>query len=154
MTASADGPVLFRRSFRVTGSDFQNAGSVSKEIKKALKQLNVDGEVIWRAMIVSYEAEMNAVLYAHECEITLEILLSGIHMVFDDRGPGIPDISLAMTEGFSTATREMRERGFGAGLGLPNIKKTSDHLEVTSTVGVGTRLDIHILFPQAESKAA
>ncbi|MBN1424387.1 anti-sigma regulatory factor [Candidatus Fermentibacteria bacterium] len=145
---------MFRRSFKVVGSDFLNAGSVSKDIKKALKQLNVDAEVIWRALIVSYEAEMNAVLYAHECDITLEISHSGIHLVFDDRGPGIPDIALAMTEGFSTATREMRERGFGAGLGLPNIKKTSDSLEVTSTVGKGTRLDIHILFPQAQSKAA
>ncbi|MCU0611160.1 MAG: anti-sigma regulatory factor [Candidatus Eisenbacteria bacterium] len=147
-------PVLFRRVFKITGGDFQNAGSVSKEIKKALKQLNTDAEVIWRAMIVSYEAEMNVVLYARECEMTLEISQSGIHLVFDDRGPGIPDVGLAMTEGYSTATREMRERGFGAGLGLPNIKKTSDHLEVVSTVGFGTRLDIRLMFPAAVSKAA
>lgn len=151
---SNDGAVLFRRTFHITGSDFQNAGSVSKEIKKTLKQLNIDGEIIWRAMIVSYEAEMNVVLYAYECTVTLEVSPSGIHLIFDDRGPGIPDVPLAMTEGFSTATREMRERGFGAGLGLPNIKKTSDRLEVTSEVGVGTKLDIRILIPDAISKAA
>ncbi len=146
--------VVFRRTFHVAGGDFQNAGSVSKEIKKTLKQLNIDPELVWRAMIVSYEAEMNVVLYAYECTVTLEITPSSIHLVFDDRGPGIPDIPLAMTEGYSTATREMRERGFGAGLGLPNIKKTSDQFDITSTVGVGTRLDIWIDIPHSISKAA
>lgn len=151
---ATDGSMLFRRTFQITGSDFQNAGSVSKEIKKTLKQLSIDGELIWRVMIVSYEAEMNVVLYAHECTVTLEISPTAIHLVFDDRGPGIPDVPLAMTEGYSTATREMRERGFGAGLGLPNIKKTCDQLEVTSTVGVGTKLDIRIIIPGVVSKAA
>lgn len=154
MNVAEYGPVLFRRTFRVVGNDFQNAGAVSKEIKKVLKQLNIDPELVWRAMIVSYEAEMNVVLYAYECTVTLEVSPSAIRMVFDDRGPGIPDIPLAMTEGYSTATREMRERGFGAGLGLPNIKKTSDLFEITSTVGEGTRLDIVILIPQQAEKAA
>jgi anti-sigma regulatory factor (Ser/Thr protein kinase) len=141
---SADKEVLFRKSFHINGSDFEHAGQVSKQIKRILKQLNIDGDIIWRAMIVSYEAEMNAVLYATECEVVLEILSKSIQLAFDDKGPGIPDISLAMTEGYSTATREMRERGFGAGLGLPNIKKTSDHFEIKTTVGLGTRLDIGI----------
>jgi serine/threonine-protein kinase RsbT len=141
--STQDGP-LFRKTFQVVGGDFANAGSVSKQIKKILKQLNIDGDVIWRAMIVSYEAEMNVVLYATLCKVVLEIGRNAIHLVFDDEGPGIPDIAMAMTEGYSTATREMRERGFGAGLGLPNIKKTADHFEINSTVGVGTRLDISI----------
>lgn len=143
----SDETVLFRKVFRVQGSDFQNAGSVSKEIKKLLKQVSIDGDLIWRATIVAYEAEMNAVLYSRECVVTMEITPGRIHFLFSDKGPGIPDIPLAMTEGYSTATREMRERGFGAGLGLPNIKKTSDRLEVTSTVGEGTTLDIDLLIP-------
>ncbi len=120
------------------GGDFQNAGSVSKEIKKILKQLNIDRKIVWRAMIVAYEAEINIVLYAHECKVTLEITSEKIIMIFDDKGPGIADISLALTEGYSTATREMREKGFGAGLGLPNIKKTSDEFQIDSVVGQGT----------------
>ncbi len=135
---------MFKKVFRVEGGNFQKAGSVSKQIKKILKQLNLDGELIWRAMIIAYEAEINAVLYAHECQVSLEITAEKIYMRFKDKGPGIPDISLAMTEGYSTATRAMRERGFGAGLGLPNIRKTSDHFEITSTVGVGTTLDIDL----------
>jgi anti-sigma regulatory factor (Ser/Thr protein kinase) len=144
VAASTQNEALFRKSFHVTGGDFTNAGGVSKQIKKTLKKLNIDGDVIWRAMIVSYEAEMNVVLYATVCEVVLEISRDTIHLVFDDQGPGIPDIAIAMTEGYSTATREMRERGFGAGLGLPNIRKTSDRFEISSTVGVGTRLDISI----------
>jgi serine/threonine-protein kinase RsbT len=137
--------VLFRKTFQVSGGDFTNAGRVSKQIKKVLQQLNIDADVIWRAMIVSYEAEMNVVLYATVCAVALEISHDTIRLVFDDKGPGIPDIALAMTEGFSTATREMRERGFGAGLGLPNIQKTADGFDITSRVGVGTRLDINIV---------
>lgn len=144
MAHSTRSEALFRKTFHVAGGDFTNAGTVSKQIKKTLKQLNIDGDVIWRAMIVSYEAEMNAVLYATLCDVVLEISRATIHLVFDDKGPGIPDIAMAMTEGYSTATREMRERGFGAGLGLPNIRKTSDRFEISSTVGVGTRLDISI----------
>ncbi|MBN1297466.1 ATP-binding protein, partial [bacterium] len=129
---------LYTKSFHVEGSDFQNAGSVSKQVKKILKQLNIDADTIWRVMIVCYEAEMNAILYANQCEVTLTILPDRIHLMLVDDGPGIPDIEKALTEGFSTATREMRERGFGAGLGLPNIRKTSDEFDIVSTVGVGT----------------
>jgi len=134
----------FVKIFHIEGGNFQNAGSVSKQIKKILKQLNIDSEIIWRAMIVTYEAEINVVLYAQKCEVTLIITPDNIHIKFDDEGPGIPDIELALTEGFSTATREMRERGFGAGLGLPNIKKTSDKFKIKSVVGTGTTLDIDI----------
>ena len=135
---------LFKKEFTIPGGDFQQAGSVSKAIKKILKQLNIDSEIIWRTMIVAYEAEMNVVLYAKAAKVTVQINPHLIHMIFDDEGPGIPDIPLAMTEGFSTATPAIRERGFGAGLGLPNIKKTADNFEIRSTVGKGTYLDIAI----------
>jgi serine/threonine-protein kinase RsbT len=138
---------LFTKTFAVEGSDFQNAGTVSKQVKKILKQLNIDPDIIWRVMIVCYEAEMNAVLYAEFCDVTLTIYPDRIHLNLTDRGPGIEDIEKAMTEGFSTATREMRERGFGAGLGLPNIKKTADEFEIKSEVGVGTTLDINVFIP-------
>jgi serine/threonine-protein kinase RsbT len=131
---------IFRKTFNIQGGNFQAAGNVSKEIKKILKQCNLNPDMIWKAMIASYEAEMNVVLYAHNCEVTLEITLERLRMIFEDQGPGIPDIALALTEGYSTATREMRERGFGAGLGLPNMKKTADHFEIASTMGVGTTI--------------
>ena len=134
----------FTKVFAIEGGNFQAAGSVSKQIKLILKQLCIDNDVIWRAMIVVYEAEMNAVLYAYSCEVTLNVTTQCIQLEFKDRGPGIPDISLAMTEGYSTATREMRERGFGAGLGLPNMKKTSDRFSIASVVGEGTTLNIEL----------
>jgi len=139
---------LFTKTFTVDGGDFQNAGSVSKQVKKILKQLNIDPDTIWRVMIVCYEAEMNVVLYARQCEVTLSIYPDRIHLKLADEGPGIEDIEKALTEGFSTATREMRELGFGAGLGLPNIRKTSDMFEIESTVGVGTTLNISVLLPE------
>ncbi len=144
---STNDNVIYTRNFEIEGGNFQYAGTISKQIKKILKQLNIDGEVIWRVMIVAYEAEMNVVLYADQCNVTLEISPQVIRLIFDDEGPGIPDVDQAMVEGYSTATREMRERGFGAGLGLPNIKKTSDHLDVQSEVGTGTKLTIEINLP-------
>lgn len=140
--------VTFTKIFRIDGGDFKNAGKVSKQIKKILKQLNIDEEIIWRTMIVAYEAEMNVVLYAYHCDVLLEINPEMIKMRFTDKGPGIADIPLAMTEGYSTATREMRERGFGAGLGLPNIKKTSDKFDIASVVNDGTMLSMTILLPK------
>ncbi len=136
--------IVFTKNFSIEGSNFQAAGMVSKQIKKILKQLNIEGELIWRVMIVAYEAEMNVVLYAEFCDVVMEISMEKIRLVFRDRGPGIPDIEKAMQEGYSTATRAMRERGFGAGLGLPNIKKTSDQFRIESEVGIGTTLTIDI----------
>jgi serine/threonine-protein kinase RsbT len=141
----ADANFLFQKVFSITGGDFAAAGSVSKQIKKILKQLNFNGDLIWRTMIASYEAEMNVVLYAQECEVHLEVSAEKIHLSFKDRGPGIPDINLALQEGYSTATREMRERGFGAGLGLPNMKKTADSFDIESTVGHGTKISMDFL---------
>lgn len=135
---------LFSRSFSIRGKNFQEAGSVSTEIKSILKELGVDPSVIRRVAIATYEAEMNVVMYATEATLTLEVTPKAITIMVDDRGPGIPDIELAMQEGYSTATHEMREMGFGAGMGLPNIRKNADEFVITSEVGRGTRLQIRV----------
>jgi anti-sigma regulatory factor (Ser/Thr protein kinase) len=97
-----------------------------------------------RVAIASYEAEMNIVMYAHRGRLALKVSPDRIVVEADDDGPGIEDIDLAMQEGYSTATSEMREMGFGAGMGLPNIKRSADQLEITSEVGKGTRLKISV----------
>ena len=133
--------------FAVRGKDFLGGGRVSMEIKTMLRELGIAPEIVRRVAIATYEAEMNIVMYAEEATITVELTPKAVHVVAEDRGPGIPDIGLAMQEGFSTATQEMREMGFGAGMGLPNIKKNTDRLSITSAAGRGTRveftLDIH-----------
>ena len=132
----------FSESFSIVGKEFFDAGKVSTEIKTMLRELGVEAGIIRRIAIAMYEAEMNVVMYATEATVTLELTPKAIKIVIDDRGPGIPDVELAMQEGYSTATPEMREMGFGAGMGLPNIKKNADHFHIESVVGKGTRLEI------------
>jgi anti-sigma regulatory factor (Ser/Thr protein kinase) len=132
------------QSYTIRGGDFSKAGVVSVQIKNLLKELGLDFSVIRRAAIAAYEAEMNVIMYAREARVELSVSVGRIELVFEDSGPGIPDIGLAMREGYSTATQEMREMGFGAGMGLPNIKKNSDAFRITSKVGEGTRLEISI----------
>ena len=134
----------FSRSFTIRRKHFIDAGKVSTEIKSMLKELGVRADIIRRVAIATYEAEMNVVMYAQDATVTLELTPRDIRIVIDDRGPGIADIELAMQEGFSTSTPEMRELGFGAGLGLPNIKKNSDDFKIGSTVGKGTKLEITV----------
>ena len=134
----------FSQSFSIVGKEFFDAGKVSTEIKTMLKELGVDAGIIRRIAIAMYEAEMNVVMYATEATVTFELSPKTIRIVVDDRGPGIPDVELAMQEGYSTATQEMREMGFGAGMGLPNIKKNADHFRIDSVVGKGTKLEISI----------
>ena len=134
----------FSQSFFIEGKNFFNAGKASTEIKSILKQLGVGGVVIRRVAIAAYEAEMNVVMYARRAELTFTVAPDVIRLDVNDEGPGIPDVNLAMQEGYSTATAEMREMGFGAGMGLPNIRKNSDELTVESVVGKGTRLRITI----------
>lgn len=133
---------VFSQSFSIVGKEFFDAGKVSTEIKTMLKELGVEAGIIRRIAIAMYEAEMNVVMYATEATVTLELTPKVVRIVIDDRGPGIPDVELAMQEGYSTATPEMREMGFGAGMGLPNIKKNADHFQIGSVVGKGTRLEI------------
>jgi anti-sigma regulatory factor (Ser/Thr protein kinase) len=137
--------VLFHREFAVLGGDFSAAGTVSTQIKSILQEIGFEPPIIRRAAIASYEAEMNVVMYAERAVVRLSAEPNKIRIEFDDQGSGIPDIGLAMQEGYSTATHQMREMGFGAGMGLPNIKKNADNLEITSEPGKGTRLEITIL---------
>jgi serine/threonine-protein kinase RsbT len=135
---------VFRQEFPVKGGDFAKAGSVACRIKDLLKELGIDPQIVRRAAIASYEAEMNVIMYAWEGRMKLAVKPGEVRITVDDKGPGIPDVGLAMTEGYSTATPEMRELGFGAGMGLPNIKKNADRFRIDSRVGRGTRLEITI----------
>ena len=130
--------------YTVDGDNFIAAGEASSDVKRVLKQLNFDSETIRRAAICMYEGEINMMIHADGGTADVYIEESGIEIVLADTGPGIADIPQAMQEGFSTATREIRELGFGAGMGLPNIQRHSDHLDVRSQVGVGTTLTIRI----------
>ena len=132
----------FSHTFKIQGGNIFNAGKASTEIKAILKQLGINGSIIRRVAIASYEAEMNVVMYARQATMTFEVSPTCINIIVDDDGPGIADVGLAMQEGYSTATPEMREMGFGAGMGLPNIKKNSDHLKIESIIGKGTKVNI------------
>jgi anti-sigma regulatory factor (Ser/Thr protein kinase) len=131
---------LLRRTFEIRGRDFENAGERSAEVTTILKDLDVDPNTILRVGVVAFEAEMNVVMYAHRATLTFVLTDQEIEVEVADEGPGIPDIELAMQPGYSTATDEMREMGFGYGLGLPNIKKNSDIFALQSEVGKGTRV--------------
>ncbi len=145
---SDDRQVMLRETFSVTGGDFSHAGEVSTTIKSMLKQIGFPAPVIRRVAIATYEAEMNVVVYADRAVVTFEATPSIIRVILEDQGRGIADLDLAMQEGYSTATDEIREMGFGAGMGLPNIRKNSDDLEIDSEVGVGTTVRITV-FTQA-----
>jgi anti-sigma regulatory factor (Ser/Thr protein kinase) len=136
--------ITFRQEFPVKGGDFSRAGKVSRQIKNLLEELGLSSRIVYRAAIASYEAEMNIIMYARQGCLDLSVTPHRIRIIVEDSGPGIKDIKLAMTEGYSTATPEMQELGFGAGLGLPNIKKNSDQFRITSEVGRGTRLEMTI----------
>ncbi len=128
--------------FEISGGDFNKAGTISTKIKEILQEIGIESSIIRRAAIASYEAEMNVVMYANKGSLTLNITPEKLHLKLEDNGPGIEDIEKAMQEGFSTATDKMREMGFGAGMGLPNIKRNADRFDITSSPGKGTSLDI------------
>jgi len=138
----------FTIEFEIAGRDMTSAGTISTTVKKMLRDLGLLGDLVRRTSIACYEAEMNAIIHAETCRVSLEVDVAQVHMCFDDRGPGIKDIAEAMQEGFSTASSEVREMGFGAGMGLPNIKRNSDWMELTSRVGEGTRLCFAIYFKE------
>ncbi|MCT4636469.1 MAG: anti-sigma regulatory factor [Bacteroidales bacterium] len=128
--------------YKVEGGDFSNAGKASSQVKKNLKALNIDQKIIKRIVVALYEAEVNIVAHAYKGNITVDIDTGRINILLKDEGPGIPDIDRAMEVGYSTASQKVREMGFGAGMGLPNIKKNVDELNIKSTVGVGTEVEI------------
>ena len=132
--------------YQVYEADFVNAGAASSAIKKTLKQLNISPQIVKRVVVALYEAEVNAIAHAYGGMIYADIEPDKIILKVEDKGPGIPDIAWAMQEGNSTASPEGRNMGFGAGMGLPNIQKNVDKLNVTSTVGVGTTVEMEVNF--------
>lgn len=125
-------------TYDISADDFTRAGEASSDVKRKLKQMGVDPEAIRKVAIAMYEGEINMVIHAKGGLITVEMTPQQIKMILADVGPGIPDVELAMQAGYSTAPDEVRSLGFGAGMGLPNMKKYSDVLEVDTTLGVGT----------------
>ena len=130
--------------YKVLGGDFTHAGYASSQVKKMLKQLGVDNTVIKRVVVCLYEAEVNIVAHAWDGLISIILDADTVFMKLADNGPGIPDIGQAMQKGFSTASPEVREMGFGAGMGLPNISANADRFLITSEPGRGTTLEITI----------
>lgn len=128
--------------FKIEGGDFTRAGNASSEVKKILKQLNVEFKIIKRIVVALYEAEVNIVAHAFSGKIYVDIDKDKILLKLVDEGPGIADIELAMKEGFSTASQAVREMGFGAGMGLPNIKRNVDDFKISSEVNKGTTLNL------------
>ena len=131
--------------YKIYEGDFANAGSASSSVKKTLKQLNVDASVIKRVVVALYEGEVNAIAHAYGGDIFVDIDAEKIKIKIADIGPGIPDIAKAMQVGYSTASQKVRDMGFGAGMGLPNIKNNVDDLNITSEVGKGTEIDMMVL---------
>ena len=127
--------------YQVFEADFVNAGAASSAIKKTLKQLNVNPQIVKRVVVALYEAEVNAIAHAYGGMIYADIEADRIIVKVVDKGPGIPDIEWAMKEGNSTASPEVRNMGFGAGMGLPNIQNNSDELNIQSEVGKGTTIE-------------
>lgn len=128
--------------YPVASGDYTRAGEASADIKRKLKQLGVSSTVLRRIAVASYEVELNLVIHSMGGELILEVDASGINLTSQDVGPGIPDISMAMKEGYSTANEEARSLGFGAGMGLPNMKRNADGFEIESEVGKGTRISM------------
>jgi serine/threonine-protein kinase RsbT len=131
---------VYRNEFEIEGGNFDKAGEVSSRIKLILKNLGFPNEIVRRAALVAYESEINIVSYARKGIITLSVVPDTITIETIDEGEGIPDINLAMQEGYSTATEKIREMGFGAGMGLFNIKNFSDQFDISSEIGKGTHL--------------
>lgn len=126
--------------FDIDGENFASAGEASVEVKKKLRQMGFPSDVIRRCSIAMYEGEINMVIHAHGGTADVEVFPDRVVIVLEDHGPGIADIDLAMQEGYSTATEQIHNMGFGAGMGLPNMKRYTESLKVESTVGVGTKV--------------
>jgi anti-sigma regulatory factor (Ser/Thr protein kinase) len=135
--------MTYELKFDVQRGDFETAGMASRKIKKTLQQLGINNKTIRQVSIAGYEGEMNLAIHSDGGYISLMVLDGELVLVIEDTGPGIPDIALAMQEGYSTAGDEVREMGFGAGMGLPNMRNNSDAFEIRSEPGSGTRIEMH-----------
>lgn len=131
-------------NFDVDGNDFTSAGQASVQIKKNLRQLGLSPEIIRRVSIAMYEGEINMVIHAHGGIATVEVTEEFVEIILADKGPGIADIDKAMQEGYSTAPDSVRSLGFGAGMGLPNMKRYTDQMRIDSTVGKGTTVTMKV----------
>ena len=138
--------LIFR--FDVDGENFTSAGQASVQIKKNLRQLGLPPEIIRRVSIAMYEGEINMVIHAGGGHAEVRVTEDCIEIVLEDHGPGIADIDQAMQAGFSTAPDNIRSLGFGAGMGLPNMKRYTDQMDIRSTVGVGTTVTMRVAIPQ------
>ena len=130
--------------YDVDGSDFTSAGQASVQIKKNLRQLGIDPDIIRRVSIAMYEGEINMVIHAHGGAADVTVSPEAVEIVLSDNGPGIEDVELAMQEGFSTASDSIRSLGFGAGMGLPNMKRYTDSMEINTAVGKGTTITMRV----------
>lgn len=138
-----------KMEYPIDGGDLIEAGEASSKMKITLKKLGIPSDIIRRASICMYEGEINMVIHADGGEAVVEVGLDEIVICMKDSGPGIPDLNMAMKEGFSTAGVTARELGFGAGMGLPNMKRYSDEMTVDTAVGVGTTLTMKLKIPSA-----
>ena len=127
-------------TYDISADDFTRAGEASSDVKRKLKQMGVSPDAIRKVAIAMYEGEINMVIHAKGGVITVEITTEKIKMILADAGPGIPDVKLAMQAGYSTAPDEIRSLGFGAGMGLPNMKKYSDSMDIDTRIGEGTTI--------------
>ncbi|MBP5254288.1 MAG: anti-sigma regulatory factor [Lachnospiraceae bacterium] len=141
-------PLVFQ--FDVDGNDFTSAGRASVQVKKLLRELGLPADVIRRVSIAMYEGEINMVIHANGGVAEVRVDERDITIILTDRGPGIPDVNLAMQEGYSTATRSIQSLGFGAGMGLPNMKRYTDEMRIDTEVGVGTTITMVIHLPQPQ----
>jgi serine/threonine-protein kinase RsbT len=151
--AGAGNNIHFHEMFRIEGGDFTNAGSISSLVKKILIRAGFSHGVIRRASIATFEAEMNVICYANQGTISLFITPDFLKIIVEDEGVGIPDVNLAMKEGYSTANEKIHELGFGAGMGLSNIKNNTDEMILTSKLGQGTHLEF-IISLEGKDKSA
>ncbi|MBP5162204.1 MAG: anti-sigma regulatory factor [Spirochaetales bacterium] len=131
---------MYTGSYQVAKDDYTSAGHASADIKRQLRQIGVSGDVLRRVAVASYEVELNLVIHSLGGVLTLNVYPDCVQLVSSDVGPGIPDLAMAMKEGYSTANETARSMGFGAGMGLPNMKRNADDFNIESTVGVGTTI--------------
>ena len=134
----------------IAGGDYENGGAASKRLKDVLKKIGADAQTTRRVMIAAYEAEMNTVIHAKKGLMRFAVAPGQVEVAIEDEGPGIPDVGQAMREGFSTAPPAARELGFGAGMGLPNIKRNTDHFSIQSRPGEGTQVRFRIFLKPVE----
>lgn len=132
------------KKYILSGDDFSTAGEASSSFKSVLKRLGVAPETVRRVSVAMYEAEINTIIHGGGGECTAEVSAEAVTLVFTDNGPGIADIELAMQEGWSTASETVRELGFGAGMGLPNMKKYTDDMKISTAPGKGTTLTLRV----------